>query len=220
MAFKQDCASVVIQAQKGPSCYLGSQSAYARSWHILHTALDSDAPISISWIPAHTAEEDIPTRISKRDRYGNDLADFWAKKASRGQLPSRSARLKIKQHSQLVAAVSTWIGHAGVIANAKGMRDSTACPAESGRRRARNALRPKLTKAPKPLILDARPLALGGHALVECPTGWKCTTCRVASAEWNRIAPKCCSGSAAAKWAVRAAEDDGRGIHHDGSHVR
>ena len=120
----------------------------------------------------------------------------------------------------MVQIVARWLGHAGVLANAAGARDSTACPAEAGKRRAHNAAQPKAPRPSKALVVEARPPALGGHSLVACTSGWKCTVCRVMSAEWNRIAPRRCDGSVLAKWAVRDADDDSKGMHHHPSHSR
>ena len=220
LKYRQDCASVVLQGQKGPAEYLGASSTYARAWHIVHAAHDDGEPMDITWIPAHTVEADVPSLISAVDRYGNDLADHWAKVASESQRPSFAVRKQVKEHLRLVQTVARWLGHAGVLANAHGARDSTACPAEAGKRRAHNAAQPKLLRPPKPLVEDARPPALGGHSLVACDTGWKCTVCRVTSAEWNRIAPRRCNGSILAKWAARDEADEDKGMHHHASHTR
>ena len=55
----------------------------------------------------------------------------------------------------------------------------------------------------------ARPVELGGHTLEPVRCGgecieWKCTTCRVRSAMWEKMAPKKCEGSKVEEWAKRA----------------
>ena len=91
------------------------------------------------------------------------------------------------------------------------MRDSTA---------ARKRKAPELRVARPPRVLTARPVQLGGHALVPAGRGWRCTACRKHSASFGRLCGGRCQGSAASRWAARACADAAMGRADGGGHRR
>jgi hypothetical protein len=200
---------------------MAAQSKYARLWSAFHAATDHCNDADLDWIPAHTTEAEVPTRISAQDRKGNDVADIHAQAEANAIRPPVQTRIAVARQAKLVATVARWIGIASALANTHDARDSTACPAKSRQRRTAAAIAAALKpKKQRDAVRDPRPPALGGHTLVATAEGWKCATCRRTSASWNRLAAYACPGSAVARWANRAADDHNKGILHHQGHSR
>ena len=171
--------------------------------------LIDDTPIdAFVRMPAHTKLQDIGVlyigngeRLTAIDRDSNAAADEMAKAAVGQHRVPFSIRAMIKSHRSLVISTAKWLGRVTYEANHRTEephRDSQA----SRLKRVSNARSCK--RRVKLEAIEARPEALGGHSL-ECVAGvWACKMCRYRSKGWENIAPSCCSGSAASRWAAKA----------------
>ena len=140
--------------------------------------------------------------------------------------------LKLEYHAEgeRVTQLAMWVGRATYAANHQATqphRDSEASrvAAEASKKRRAAAKAAAVTAAagnpsPPPRIVFARPVALGRHTLVQAEQGWRCTTCKRTSAKWKTIAPAQCDGSAARRWADKAAALADRDIIDGGGHRR
>jgi hypothetical protein len=219
--FRTDCLAAVQVHARGRSFATGAKQLAAEAWRTVFGAIgeddvpdDDDDPI-VSWIPAHTASAHVGISISAEDRAGNDDADVRAKSAASAGAPSAADAAALRGLDELITTVGRWIGRAGVLTSAAGLRDTEASQAGKRSRRAAAAAAAASLPAPQraPRDARARPYALGGHALVRCDHGWRCAICRVSSATWGDIASKQCQAGAAAQSAfaaAAAASDDGR----------
>jgi hypothetical protein len=69
--------------------------------------------------------------------------------------------------------------------------------------RASRAMCAARVKAP----VAGRLATLGGHLLQRDGSGWRCVACKCSKVRWAVFAPSRCTGSVAARWAARAADD-------------
>ncbi len=70
------------------------------------------------------------------------------------------------------------------------------------------------------VVREVRPQHLGGHALAKVDGCWRCEICRRRSATQMPFAAQRCPGTAASRWAARAAEIAAGGNEAGGSHRR
>ncbi len=230
--FLIDCKPCVTAIHRGKKWATAGNRQHARVHGLISSAVEDMPPGNFCWMPAHTRPEQVGvalkgdgTRLTADDRWGNGVADTHAKEAVEEHRVPLDVRKKIAQHDKEVKQVAAWIGLATHRANhlpEPPYRDSTAsraAAAEARRlRRAANGGRQK--KNARPLVLEARPPALGGHVLRRVARGWRCEQCRRSTASWSAMATKRCSGSAAEKWAKKAEELAVAGCVDGGGHCR
>ena len=114
--------------------------------------------------------------------------------------------------------VATWIGRVTAAAQSVQLPDGSR--ARDSQPLARSLRRRAQRPRPMQTALTARPVALGGHLLQRSDRGWSCVVCKCSSTKWSTLAPTRCSGSAADRWAKRAAEDAAAGRIDGGGHRR
>ena len=134
--------------------------------------------------------------LTARDRQSNEQVDLQAKSAvTEHRVPNR-IRLDYHAEEERAAQLAMWVGrvtHAANHQETQPHRDSEAsrvtAEASKRRRAAAKAAAAVDTPLPLPRIVFARPVALGGHSLIRDGQGWRCTTCKKASAKWKTLAP-------------------------------
>ena len=62
-----------------------------------------------------------------------------------------------------------------------------------------------------------RTVKQGGHTIARRLSGWWCNECRVMAADWNKLAPQKCGGSAIRTWTNKATEA-ARATNSNGNH--
>ena len=136
-----DCNAVRIGAQNGRNWALSPSRKLARAWIPLANILE-DITDTVVWLPAHCNRSAIGARelsngrkFDKVDLDTNDCVDAWAKREAKAHCHTRSDFRAVKDTTNLVEGLATWIGLCTREANhfpaadhhegAKFIRDST-----------------------------------------------------------------------------------------------
>lgn len=215
--FLSDCKTAVDTLVSGSKKATSSKCTHARVYALLFAALDDTPVESIVWMPAHQADG-MAGKLARSDGKwltaddirGNREADVLAKRAVEEHRVPKLTRNQWTASIAETKARAKWIARATYLANnleAYPFSDSEASRRAADLAQAKRTREGKKPKRLKPAAI-ARPVALGGHVLVEAAwgatSGWRCSLCRLRSANWNKIAPSSCSGSAARRWADSA----------------
>jgi hypothetical protein len=234
--YRVDCLAVLQMYQQGFAALAAACQYFADVWLIVQQAWDGRTDVDLAWMPAHTAVADIGVALLSNgvpltafDRNGNAAADDLAKAAARAGRVDSDLRSRIAALDERVTQQATWVAHATLLANGCRMddgvarRDATTTPAAL--RRPRLGAATLLTqhgtrKRPRAAAPAPRPEQLGGHRLELRGRLTACLVCRRASRHAATFAAQRCRGSAAARWAERAADDADRGIADGGGHRR
>jgi hypothetical protein len=218
--------SAVQAVHSGLAKATAASKIYARVYNLLLAALDDTPCERVIWVPAHKGEESVGAlrcgngeRFTLADLRGNEAADLLAKQAVLQHRVSFAEVKRWKQVFEEVKSRAMWIAKitvlaAGVDSEAARWRSDAAA---LEKRKAKKLLKPVLKAF-------ARPVACGGHTLIQEASGprrgWKCTTCKRYSAKWRAIAGEKCGGSAALRWAEKAQQLADRGLALGGGHAR
>ncbi len=189
----------------------------ARVWKMLFVRFDGpEDHLDLLWMPSHASKGDVGvaelsdgSKLTALDLDGNATADTLAKRGAaqfRVPLDKRQTVARAEHEAEELArfvARVTWTAN-----NFAQQPTRDSAPPQRARRDAcgDEGLRVRAARRRGRQVLGARPVALGGHDLCRSSAGrWYCRVCRTSAASWGRIATARCPGSAAAKWAERAA---------------
>ena len=142
--FRTDCLAAAQVHARGRTFATDAKQITAEAWRAVFGAIgegegtsnDDEDDLVVSWIPAHTATAQIGVAISAEDRRGNDDVDSRAKAAATSGMPSAADLDTLRATDELITTVARWLGCAGVITSAPGMRDTDASQAGKRARRA------------------------------------------------------------------------------------
>ena len=216
-AFRTDSLNCVTALRRGKDWAIGPMRPSARVWKCFFRDIPVIDPNAFVWIPAHCSAAAIGTRklgdgstMTHTDWSANRHADLLAKKAALEFRSTEAVRAAIAATRNDVTLLAEYIGRTTWVANnhqGDVKRDSTPTVATLANLPPPTAARAARRPGPSTVIRDARPIQCGGHRLHHTASGkWQCSLCRCSASKWNGIATRRCGGSAAARWASRAAD--------------
>ena len=238
--FLVDCQPCVDAVHKGIAFARSDKNPLARVHTLLAEAM-SDVPSEATiWIPSHMKAGTCGTVVrgdgflmTEVDVEGNDVADKYAKRAVLAHRVPFRIREEIKAHDALTASNAMWLARATLLANDRSSEPARDTQASRVKAAAAAAERRKLAAARilsgtlyrginpqtgKRTTVVQRSTARGGHCLQRCGKGWRCTTCKSASATWASLATQSCKGHATDRWAAIALNRTKLGVAGDTVH--